>query len=126
MHSTLTFDQISDKLTAFGIRNARQVTFWFVDEDIDVAARLKLNIYQLAANLDVIFFRVGFCSKLGDDLTVNRNLTIEDHFFSRSAGSKAGLGDKFLKSFLHKEATETTEIRKSTRLGVLCDLCGLL
>src|SRR5436190_18219133 len=100
MHSTLTFDQISDKLTAFGIRNARKVTFWFVHEDIDVAARLKLNIYQLAANLDVILFMSFFCPKLVDDLTVNRNLTINDHFFSRSARSNAGLVDKFLKSFL--------------------------
>jgi hypothetical protein len=97
-----SLDEIGYERTSLRIGCARQVAFRFVDEYVNAFSVAQYGVDQLAANLDVIGFGIGLCSKLGHDLAVDRHLAGRDQFLRRTTRSDTGLGDKFLKSFLHR------------------------
>ena len=65
--------EIDDQRTFLGVRRAREIALWFIEQDISsFATDVELWIDQLAADLYVVLRRVSFCSELGYDLAVDR------------------------------------------------------
>src|SRR5712691_1491745 len=69
---------------------------------MDQRAFLQPRVDKLAADLDVIFFGIGLCSQLRYNLAVDGNFASRNQFFGVTPRSKAGVGNEFLKSLLHK------------------------
>jgi hypothetical protein len=63
---------------------------------------LKFGIYQPAADLDMVFFRVGFGTEFGHNFAVDGHFAAFYQILSGTPRSNAGLGNKFLQPFEHK------------------------
>ena len=75
MQASMAFYQIGDGLSALRGRRAGKITFGFIEQGCRRVARFcELCVDQLAADLDVVFFRIGFGAELGDDLAVDGDL----------------------------------------------------
>ena len=44
----------------------------------------------------MVFFRIGFCAKFGDNLTIDGNFPVGNKFFGFATRRDAGLRDNFL------------------------------
>jgi hypothetical protein len=70
------------KWTTIRIGHARKIPFGFIQQDVDLFARLQQRINQPPAYLDMITFRIGLDAKHIDNLAVDGDLAREDHLLS--------------------------------------------
>jgi len=96
MQPSVTFYQVCHKLSAFRVRNARQIPFRFIQKYVSVLSVFEGRVYQLAADLDVVCIRIGFCSEFHNGFPVNGNFAFEDELLGRTTRCNTGLGDQFL------------------------------
>ena len=55
--------KLGNSRPTFGIGNTGKITLWFIQQHVDLFATLEMRVDEFAANLDVIFVRIGLSSE---------------------------------------------------------------
>lgn len=89
---------VAERGASFGIGHGGDDVDRFVQE---IVAGLGGLFGEAAGGFDAIVLGIGFGAELGDDDTIDADLSAADQFFGVAAGGDAGAGDNFLEAFEH-------------------------
>jgi hypothetical protein len=91
-----TAQEVDNGRAAFGVAQRGDVTFRFIEQDVNVVAG---ELEQLSIDADVVLPRVGLSAEFGYGLTVDLNQARRNKLFGFAAGGNTCGGNNFLQTF---------------------------